>query len=49
MALHYRGRFSAETIQRLAIDSYERIAVVRGIRDEIDAHITELLASLPST
>ncbi|MEU3282817.1 arsenate reductase ArsC [Streptomyces antibioticus] len=24
------------------------IAVVRGIRDEIDAHITELLASLPS-
>ncbi|MFE7441370.1 arsenate reductase ArsC [Streptomyces chartreusis] len=25
------------------------IAVVRGIRDEIDAHITELLASLPST
>ncbi|GAA3369869.1 hypothetical protein GCM10017744_091340 [Streptomyces antimycoticus] len=23
------------------------IAVVRGIRDEIDAHITELLASLP--
>ncbi|MFF5757492.1 arsenate-mycothiol transferase ArsC [Streptomyces longwoodensis] len=25
------------------------IAVVRGIRDEIDVHITELLASLPST
>ncbi|MEU1940797.1 low molecular weight phosphatase family protein [Streptomyces coeruleorubidus] len=25
------------------------LAVVRGIRDEIDAHITELLASLPST
>jgi protein-tyrosine-phosphatase len=25
------------------------IAVVRGIRDEIDAHITELLASLPGT
>ncbi|GGJ73113.1 hypothetical protein GCM10010121_099640 [Streptomyces brasiliensis] len=25
------------------------IAVVRSIRDEIDAHITELLASLPST
>ncbi|MFC9679657.1 arsenate reductase ArsC [Streptomyces sp. NPDC056948] len=25
------------------------IAVVRGIRDEIDAHITELLATLPST
>jgi protein-tyrosine-phosphatase len=25
------------------------IAVVGGIRDEIDAHITELLASLPST
>ncbi|MET9964785.1 arsenate reductase ArsC [Streptomyces sp. NPDC006356] len=25
------------------------IAVVRGIRDEIDAHITDLLASLPST
>ncbi|AVH61064.1 MULTISPECIES: arsenate reductase/protein-tyrosine-phosphatase family protein [Streptomyces] len=25
------------------------IDVVRGIRDEIDAHITELLASLPST
>ncbi|MEU2915619.1 low molecular weight phosphatase family protein [Streptomyces massasporeus] len=25
------------------------VAVVRGIRDEIDAHITELLASLPST
>ncbi|KOV49375.1 arsenate reductase [Streptomyces sp. AS58] len=25
------------------------IAVVRGIRDEIDAHITELLTSLPST
>ncbi|GAA3790500.1 low molecular weight phosphatase family protein [Streptomyces phyllanthi] len=25
------------------------IAVVRGIRDEIGAHITELLASLPST
>ncbi|WP_405863870.1 hypothetical protein [Streptomyces sp. NBC_00005] len=25
------------------------IAVVRGIRDEIDAHITELLDSLPSS
>lgn len=25
------------------------LAVVRSIRDEIDAHITELLASLPST
>ncbi|GAA3803584.1 arsenate reductase ArsC [Streptomyces chiangmaiensis] len=25
------------------------IAVVRGIRDEIDAHITELLATLPSS
>nr|WP_224301204.1 arsenate reductase ArsC [Streptomyces olivaceus] len=25
------------------------IAVARGIRDEIDVHITELLASLPST
>jgi protein-tyrosine-phosphatase len=25
------------------------IAVVRGIRDGVDAHITELLASLPST
>ncbi|MEU9575429.1 arsenate reductase ArsC [Streptomyces massasporeus] len=25
------------------------LAVARGIRDEIDAHITELLASLPST
>ncbi|WP_406452772.1 hypothetical protein OH768_11715 [Streptomyces sp. NBC_01622] len=25
------------------------IAVVRGVRDEIDAHITELLDSLPST
>ncbi|MEU1198718.1 hypothetical protein ABZ446_21130 [Streptomyces sp. NPDC005813] len=25
------------------------IAVVRGVRDEIDAHITELLASLPGT
>jgi hypothetical protein len=25
------------------------IAVVRGIRDEIDAHIAELLVSLPST
>ncbi|MDG9711360.1 arsenate-mycothiol transferase ArsC [Streptomyces sp. DH10] len=25
------------------------LAVVRGLRDEIDAHITELLASLPST
>jgi protein-tyrosine-phosphatase len=25
------------------------ITVVRGIRDELDAHITELLASLPST
>ncbi|MFG3656655.1 low molecular weight phosphatase family protein [Streptomyces sp. NPDC047706] len=25
------------------------IAVVRGIRDELDAHITDLLASLPST
>ncbi|MFD7460706.1 MULTISPECIES: arsenate-mycothiol transferase ArsC [unclassified Streptomyces] len=25
------------------------ITVVRGIRDEIDAHITDLLASLPST
>jgi protein-tyrosine-phosphatase len=25
------------------------IAVVRSIRDEIDAHITELLASLPSS
>ncbi|WP_405956563.1 hypothetical protein [Streptomyces phaeochromogenes] len=25
------------------------IAIVRGISDEIDAHITELLASLPST
>ncbi|MFE4582340.1 arsenate reductase ArsC [Streptomyces chartreusis] len=25
------------------------IAVVRGIRDEVDAHITDLLASLPST
>ncbi|MFF1447470.1 low molecular weight phosphatase family protein [Streptomyces sp. NPDC058274] len=25
------------------------LVVVRGIRDEIDAHITELLASLPSS
>ncbi|MEY9994902.1 fermentation-respiration switch protein FrsA (DUF1100 family) [Streptomyces sp. V4I8] len=82
LALRYRGHFSPETIQRLVIDSYERlaeharvrthlvvlaehlaterldalahiqgapIAMVRGIRDEIDAHITELLDSLAST
>ncbi|MEJ8670881.1 arsenate reductase ArsC [Streptomyces sp. MS1.AVA.1] len=35
LALHYRGRFSAETIQRLVIDSYERLAEHARVRTHL--------------
>ncbi|MFE2972960.1 low molecular weight phosphatase family protein [Streptomyces sp. NPDC059340] len=35
LALRYRGRFSAETIQRLVIDSYERLAEHARIRTHL--------------
>ena len=35
LALRYRGRFSAETIQRLVIDSYERLAEHARVRTHL--------------
>ncbi|MEV7002195.1 hypothetical protein AB0N62_31560 [Streptomyces sp. NPDC093982] len=50
LALHYRGRFSAETIQRLVIDSYQRLAELARVRTHLVVpaeHLaTERLAAL---
>ncbi|MFI9832919.1 low molecular weight phosphatase family protein [Streptomyces sp. NPDC051913] len=35
LAVRYRGRFAAETIQRLAIDSYERLAEHARVRTHL--------------
>ncbi|MFF0734263.1 arsenate reductase ArsC [Streptomyces chartreusis] len=35
LALRYRGRFSAETIQRLVIDSYDRLAEHARVRTHV--------------